>query len=118
MNSDPTTIKHRSGGAVMKRLEEIRKDHPGQTVEFTLDRACELIHSVNREDLVLSLAELVRDGRIKQVIRVVSPKTQGGIGDYESLNDVPHHTTDWRTGTEIEVTPDDLRVIYVVPGQK
>lgn len=101
----------------MDRLEQILQAHPGQRAEFTLERLSDLVHPRNREELVLALGQLVRKGRLKKLIRVVSPRTQGGIGDYASLDDVPRFTTDWRSGMQIEITPEDLRFIYVVPAE-
>jgi len=98
------------------QLEQILSKQRGKALEFTLEELCDLVKPKSREELVLALGDLVRTGKIKQVIRVVSPKTQGGIGDYETLDDVPSVANDWRTDTQIEVTPDDLRVIYILPG--
>ncbi len=35
------------------------------------------------------------------------------IRDFKSLDRVPKTIDDWRAGRTIEVTPDDLRVVYV-----
>jgi hypothetical protein len=59
------------------------------------------------------LAELVCTGELKQVVRVISPSTQGGIGDFRCLEEVPNVLHDWRADLQIEVRPEDLRVIYI-----
>lgn len=103
---------------VIDRLEGIRREHPGQTTEFTLDRLFDLVQPKTKEELALTLGELVQQGKIKQVIRVESPQTRGSIKDFNSLKDVPQFIHDWRTDRQIEVSPDDLVVLYVVPAEK
>ena len=116
MNFVRTTGKTRFRRVVMDRLEGIRREHPGQATEFTLDRLCDLVQPKTREELALTLGELIQQGKIKQVIRVESPKIPGAIKDFGSLNEVPQFIHDWRTDREIEVSPDDLVVLYVVPA--
>jgi len=99
----------------MDRLNKILEPQP-RKAEYTLDRMCELVEPQSREELVLALGRLVQSGKIKRVIRVESRTTHGGIGDFENLKDVPPVLTDKRSGLTMEVTPDDLRLIYVVPA--
>jgi hypothetical protein len=117
MSFAQSIIRHVSGKALMERLDEILKAEPRQKAEYTLERMVELVEPQDREELILALGDLVRNGRIKKLIRVISPKTRGGIGDFESLEAVPSVLTDSRTGLTMEVTPDDLCLIYVVPAQ-
>ena len=47
------------------------------------------------------------------MIRVISPTTRGGIKDFDSLTDVPDRIHDWRADSEMEVEPDNLRILYM-----
>ncbi len=98
--------------AVTAKLKRLLAEHSGDKSEFTLNDLYDLLHPDSREELAMVLADLVKQGKIKQVIRVISPTKQGGIKDFNSLDDVPQSIHDWRTDTEIEVHPDDLRVVY------
>lgn len=99
------------------KLGRVLTSQPGQRKEFTLGRLCDLVQPASREGLALALGELVRYGRLKQVVRVESPRMRGGVKDFDSLDAVPQFIHDWRTDTEIEVSPDDLVILYVVPSQ-
>jgi hypothetical protein len=54
---------------------------------------------------------LENKGLVKKIIRVESP-TCGGIGDFDSLLDVPDVLEDFRTGLDITVTSDNIKVLY------
>lgn len=54
---------------------------------------------------------LENKGLIKKIIRVESPSC-GGIGDFDSLLDVPPVLEDFRTGLDITVTSENIRVLY------
>ena len=94
------------------KLKRLLAEHSGDQSEYTLNDLYDLLCPESREGLAMVLADLVKEGKIKQVIRVISPTKQGGIKDFDSLNDVPRFIRDWRTDVEIEVHPDDLRVVY------
>ena|ERR1039457_6637573 len=110
--SSALTVNKLGERAVTAKLKRLLAAHSGVASEYTLNDLYDLLRPDSREGLAMVLAELVKQGKIKQVIRVVSPKKQGGIKDFDSLNDIPHSIHDWRTDTEIEVRPDDLRVVY------
>jgi len=101
----------------MKKLDEILNANPNRRSEYTLERMMELIEPRDRDELILALGNLVHSGRIQKLIRVVSRRGQGGIGDFDSIEQVPSEMLDSRTGVNVEVTPDDLQFIYVVPAQ-
>jgi hypothetical protein len=115
MNFGSITDKYPTEREALTRLEELLSHLSSSDREFTLTRLCELLRPQNREALASALGELVRQGVFKQVVRVVSPATQGGIKDFESLDAVPDSIHDWRSDREIEVTPELLRVVYLVP---
>lgn len=100
----------------MGRLERLLLERSGSRAEFTLNRLCELVKPNNRIEFALALGELVRLGGMKVVFRVVSPTTQGGVGDFDSFDDVPPEIHDWRTDTHFQVEPENLRTIFLVPA--
>jgi len=99
----------------MHKIEEVLQPQPLRKTEYSLDRICELVEPRSRDELILALGKLVQSGRMKRIIRVISHATQGGVADFNSLEEVPRVIDDGRTGLSMEVTPNDLRLIYVVP---
>jgi hypothetical protein len=84
--------------------------------EFTFERLLDLAGEVDERDLASALALLVNSGRLKQIVRIESPYVKGGgIGDFDSIVDVPERIRDERSDTELTVTPSNLRVLYRVP---
>jgi hypothetical protein len=81
--------------------------------EMTFDHLVSWLNPRSVESLALILAELTRAGVVTRVIRVES-RTHSGIGDFASLNDIPPRMHDYSTDEEIEVTPDNLRIVYKV----
>ncbi len=53
---------------------------------------------------------------MRKIIRVVSPTTHVGIKDYTSLEEVPKVVSDESTGHEVEVTGNNLQLLYVIPA--
>jgi hypothetical protein len=84
-------------------------------LEYTFEHLFEETGFIKPEDLALALAELVSQGAIEKKIRVVSPTRGGGIGDFESILEVPQTIHDWRADREVSVSPDELTVIYRLP---
>ena len=111
MNFDFLIAKYPSERRAIAKLAEILGTEEHR--EYTLNRLSDLVHPNSRESLAGALGELVRAGDVKLVIRVVSPSTHGGIADFASLDEVPDTIHDWRTDQDLEVSADDLRVLYV-----
>ncbi|SRR5713226_1529198 len=96
-----------------RRLQRLASSwEPGEV--YTFDRLYEEVSPPSREVLSLILGELVKRGVLEQLVRVESPSNKGGIKDFASVNDVPERIYDWRSAREIEVQPDDLRVLFKV----
>jgi len=111
MNLESLTARYPSERQAIARLIALLSQ--GEHKEYTLNRLIDLVRPKSTEELAAALGDLVRSGDIKLVIRVVSPSTRGGIADFASLADVPDVVHDWRSDRDVEVTPDDLRVVYV-----
>lgn len=114
MNFGLIADKYPTEREAVGKLEELLSHVPPQHSEFTLNDLCEAVHPRRREVLAAVLGELVRQGVFEQIIRVLSPATLGGIGDFASLESVPRSLHDWRSDTELDVTPANVRIIYKV----
>lgn len=102
----------------IKRLESLLnsvREQPGkigEAPEYTFEHLYKKTKFSSPEALSLVLAELVDRGVIEKCVRVESPSTGGGIGDYDSLLDVPKTIYDWRADKELAVAPENLRVVF------
>ncbi len=114
MNFASIADKYPTERDAVVKLEDLLSHLTAEDREFTLNDLCDEVHPRTREVLAAVLGELVRQGIFEQVVRVVSPSNQGGIGDFASLEVVPKSLHDWRSDTQLEVTPANLRIIYKV----
>ena len=112
MNFASTADKYPSEREALGRLEDLLSKQPAVGTEYTLTRLCDLLHPHSQERLASALGDLVRQGVFKLKIRVISPFTQGGIKDFDSLEEIPPSIHDWRSDSELEVTSENLRVLY------
>lgn len=92
------------------KVESVVDGNPGAA--YTLDRLSDIINPPSLEDLALALAALVSKGKLKRFIRLESPVSRGGIGDYESLDSIPDRVYDSRQDLSVDVTADMMRVLY------
>src|SRR5436190_17939418 len=111
MNLESLIAKYPSERKAINKLGHLMTT--GEHREYTLNRLSDLAEPNSIETFAGVLGELVRAGKIKLVIRVISPSTQGGIAEFTSLDEVPDVVHDWRTDRDLEVKTDDLRVVYV-----
>lgn len=81
---------------------------------YTFDHLYHEILPSSSTNLALILAELVRQGFLEKLVRVESPYTGGGIKDFPSVEDVPERIYDSHADQEIDVQPDNLRVLFKV----
>ena len=100
----------------LERLVDLLKPRPGRNDrrEYSPARMYDLIQPTNFRVLVQILSSATQKGLIKRIIRVVSPTTGGGIGDFESIVDIPDFLLDIRVGREIEVTTDSITMVYEI----
>lgn len=83
--------------------------------EFTAQRLLDIAKPHSSKVLAIILGRLVSMGLITRFVRVESDAL-GGIADFQSVVDVPDVLFDPRQGIEIEVRPDQLRLMYSVEG--
>lgn len=114
---DPIISRFPGERQAVKRLENLINEaekRPASKLpeEYTFDHLLHKTDVSSAETLSLILSELVKQGILQKIVRVESPGTKGGIGDYTSLTEVPTEVFDSRTDRTIRVTPGDLRVIF------
>jgi hypothetical protein len=113
INLGNITSKFHEGLGTTVRLNKLASHwHPGEV--YTFDHLYQQISPSSATNLSLILAELVQQGFLEQIVRVESPSTQGGIKDFTSVKDVPERIYDFHADREIEVRPDNLRVLFKV----
>jgi len=79
---------------------------------FSTNRMFDVAGGVSAFALVQALTHLVSEGLVEQLVRV-EPKFGEGIGDFESLEEVPETLADWRNpGRHLRVRPEHLQVYY------
>jgi len=93
---------------VIQALQELIQPGKEYTFRYLVDR----FPAIPPQVLALLLSELVSSGVLRNVVRIESPETGGGIGDYDSLLDVPDQIFDFRTQREIVVTPDNVVTLF------
>jgi hypothetical protein len=96
--------------AIMRLAELVGGERSRQ---MTFDHLVVKLAPNSVENLAVILAELTKLGLVRRFIRLESPRG-GGVEDYSSLEDVPERIHDWRTDEDIEVTPQNLRVFYML----
>lgn len=85
--------------------------------ELTIQRLFDELQPSSNRVLAKLLISAVRHGLIQRKIRVISDR-KGGIGDFDSIADVPSVMFDSRIGIEIEVRPDQVQMIYRIPREQ
>lgn len=89
----------------------------GSPKEYTFEHLYHKSSPASPESLALILAELSIRGLIEKFIRVESPSTGGGIGDFPHVENVPKEIHDWRRDVMVTVEPDHLKVMFRVRPQ-
>lgn len=83
----------------------------GPVRELPISRLYDLIAPSSQRVLAKIISRLVQQGVFKQVARVESD-AMGGIGDFDSITDVPPVLYDSRMGRDVEVRLDQINLIY------
>ena len=113
INLGNITSKLHEGLGTTVRLNKLASSwHPGEV--YTFEHLYQEILPSSPTALSLIVAELVKRGLLEKLVRVESPFAGGGIKDFASVTDVPDRIYDWHSDREIEVQPDNLRVLFRV----
>jgi hypothetical protein len=97
---------------IADRVRKVFLSSRQQTPEFTFNHLLQEVGSVEPDQLALVLAQLTLSKVLEKIIRVESPESHGGIGDFHSLTEIPNEIHDWRSDRMIEVGPENLTVIF------
>jgi hypothetical protein len=112
INLGNITSKFHEGLGTTVRLDRLASHwHTGEV--YTFDHLNQEISPSSTQNLALIVAELVQRGFLEKLVRVESP-TGGGIKDFPSVEDVPDTIYDFHSDREIEVQPDNLRILFKV----
>lgn len=101
--------------AAVGRLLELVRDgrtRPGRR-EFRPNRLYDLLQPSNYRVLVQMLSSAEDKGLMTRVFRILS-SSGGGICDYDSIMDIPLEVFDDRIGRRVEVSPDDIEMIFII----
>ncbi len=79
---------------------------------YTFNHLYQVVKPTNATQLAMVLTELVKSGVLRQFVRVESPETHSGIGDYSSITEVPSEIHDESSDTWRNIRPENLRVMY------
>jgi hypothetical protein len=101
--------------AVRRLREEIVRAlaSPGRK-EYSPTRLYDLLQPSNYRVMIRLLSSASDKGLLHKYIRVESASGKGGIGDYDSVIDVPLQLYDSRIGRMVDVTQDQLEMIYSI----
>lgn len=104
----------REGAEAARRFQALVEGEP--SAEFTFAHLVHELDPIPDRVLALMLALLQSEGVVRRVVRVQSRIGRAGIGDFGSISDVPSELPDSFTDTTVEVTPDDLLIVYRFEG--
>ena len=79
--------------------------------EWTIQRLYQVSHPSSQRALARILTRLVEKGVLRQIVRVESD-THGGIGDYDSILEIPETMYDQFLGRDIDVRIDQVKTVY------
>ena len=100
-----------SAEAALRELEDLLR-HAKPREEYTFEYLAGRLAPIEPDQLAVALAYLVKQGSLRQFVRIESPGTRGGIRDYGSIQEVPDEVYDWHTQEKLDVQPEHLRVVY------
>ncbi len=98
-----------------RRLEALVRRARSRKWHYTFEGLLAKAAPIPPEALAYFLAKLVDKGLVKRVIRVESPATRGGLGDYEAIEDIPWEVIDdtVQPEKEVAVAPGNVQVVYI-----
>ena len=106
-----TPIDSRSGHRLANLVE--RAQNEGRR-EYTFDFLIYQVRPKSPAALALAMRALSEKGIVQRVVRVESPTEHGGIGEFTSVGEIPQEIYDWRSDQHIDVSPENLKVIYKI----
>jgi hypothetical protein len=98
----------------LRSLEEFVSRENAKGEEYTVRRLFDVCRPKSMRVLNLILEQLIESGVLKKNIKLISPKTGSFIASYKGLDEVPPVVNDDSIDLQIEVSMDDLEVVYSV----
>ena len=118
LNSEPSIPRQSQVDVAYGQLRAFfQKERERGTTKklFSASRLYDIAGNVGSVNLAGAIAHLLKDGVVKQVIRV-EPHLGEGIGDFDSIEEVPDTLSDWRhSGDQITILPQHLQLYYKLP---
>ena len=99
----------------IKRLENLLRQGKEQDRVYTASRLTKILEPSSAWTFSFLLKDLASQGLLEQVMRLYS--TSGaGLKDFEDLDQIPETFFDHTTDSDIDVSMDDIEVVYKIPG--
>jgi hypothetical protein len=112
MNLSNLTSKYPDKAGVFELISKFNQVSPEISENvYTLSKLLDKLSLNSSFDSALVINILQKEGIISKLLRVESPSL-GGIGNFSSISEIPNVIHDFRTDTEIEVSPDNILVLY------
>ena len=93
-----------------QQLIALFRNHPKNL--YTPQQLYLSVRPSSPELMSVVLDELAREGVVRRIFRVESPRSHNGIGDFASITDIPPRIYDKNVEEEIEVEPSLIRPIF------
>jgi len=78
---------------------------------FTLERLVRIIRPESSWNFAYILSELARSGVLNQFVRLYS-SSGTGLEDFDSIENVPAKVHDMTIDQEVDVGPDDVKILF------
>lgn len=109
MRLERLIVKYPGEQPAIERLAQLfeRVDRPRA---YDIDRLYDIAKPSSKSALLRILYEFVSAGVVEEEVEVRTDA--GDIGHFPSVTDIPPVMQDWRTGGQVEVTADNIVVLY------
>jgi hypothetical protein len=106
--------RHPENQDVYRRLGELYEEMGSNPrASLPLLRMLDKLHLPPSLSTFSIIRALEVEGVLRKIIRVESP-SQAGLEDFDSIMDVPEVMEDFRTGMELKVTAENIKVLYSI----
>ena len=101
--------------SIFESAKVLYKENKGNKHIYTLPRLLDRMNVVATPSSAKALLILEEEGVLTKFFKVESP-SGGGIEDFASLQDIPEVIEDIRTGCELRVRPEHIKVFFKFDG--